>query len=177
MFDDADDHTPPAPPRRSQALQEAHRQLSLPTAPQPPIQPQIPADIDDEDDEPPAPPRAVPPMRQHRVLDDEDAELQAALRASLEGLPEGFEVPEFEVKEPTGTSGVLYEGMGDAPRTQGSRGQPQASRHRNESDDDGDDDDDDEGGMGAAPSTSTPTSPGQVSMDEIRRRRLARFGG
>lgn len=33
------------------------------------------------------------PMASDRVYDDEDSELQAALKASLEGLPEGFVVP------------------------------------------------------------------------------------
>lgn len=46
-----------------------------------------------EDDAAPAPAPGPSAAQQHVVYDDEDAELQAALRASLEGLPEGFMMP------------------------------------------------------------------------------------
>ncbi|KAJ6593923.1 Josephin-domain-containing protein [Mycena capillaripes] len=78
---------------------------------------------------------------QDRVYDDDDAELQAALKASLEQLPEGWTLP------------------------------PQESIHRPDS-----------GSQGpsvvaqADVQADVPAPPEDVSVDELRRRRLARFG-
>ncbi|KAJ7924836.1 Josephin-domain-containing protein [Mycena leptocephala] len=79
--------------------------------------------------------------RQDRVYDDDDAELQAALKASLEQLPEGWTLPD--------------------------QGPPQESIHRPD--------------MSASQGSGSveqdvPSPPENVSVDELRRRRLARFG-
>ncbi|KAF8210296.1 Josephin-domain-containing protein [Mycena galopus ATCC 62051] len=66
------------------------------------------------------------PPRLERVYDDDDAELQAALKASLEHVPEGWTLPSNSVE------------LADAP--------------------------------------SPPAPEEEVSVDELRRRRLARFG-
>ncbi|EJD52776.1 Josephin-domain-containing protein [Auricularia subglabra TFB-10046 SS5] len=50
------------------------------------------SELADEDEAPLPAPRPAANQR-HVVYDDDDAELQAALRASLEGLPEGFMMP------------------------------------------------------------------------------------
>ncbi|KAJ7287502.1 Josephin-domain-containing protein [Mycena rebaudengoi] len=82
----------------------------------------------------------------NRVYDDDDAELQAALKASLEQLPEGWALPE-PVNEPTrpaNTSSLPYESEPMAPM--------------------------------ASLSQEAPQEAETVSVDELRRRRLARFG-
>lgn len=95
-----------------------------------------------------------------RVYDDDDAELQAALKASLEGLPEGWEHPDLpELPTPS------YPPSGPTISPA-----PMASR-------------DLEDNVSIA-STDTSTteaaarepSPEPLSIDEIRRRRLAKFG-
>jgi len=86
-----------------------------------------------------------------RVIDDEDAELQAALRASLEGLPEGFSVPETPPRRLIHTSTTTT-----SPQTADiSRGV------------------EDEGREAQSPEPAAAEKP---DIDEIRRRRLARFG-
>lgn len=101
------------------------------------------------DEETRSPQIAVPshaPAAANRVYDDEDADFQAAIRASLEGLPEGFvmasptlqssglPVPVQPTIEPESTADVTHE-YGQSEQTV------------------------------------------QVDPEEIRRKRLARFGG
>ena len=88
----------------------------------------------------------------HRVYDDDDAELQAALKASLEHVPEGWAPPTFESNQPS--------------HPEAAPGPPPAMEES--SDDESDD---------------IPSSDGQdavaemPSVEEIRLKRLARFGG
>jgi len=92
----------------------------------------------------------------HRVYDDEDTELQAALRASLEDVPEGYQLPHSPPPPP-----LLYhkeempeseETVGDAPS--------------------GTDAEDSE--MESETSVVAPSQE-EMSMEEMRKRRLARF--
>ncbi|KAJ6625615.1 Josephin-domain-containing protein [Mycena sp. CBHHK59/15] len=89
--------------------------------------------------------RSNPYYAQDRVYDDDDAELQAALKASLEQLPDGWTLP-----EPVAPVPVMPE-------------KTSASSHESEPVE--------EVGM------SQDIAPSEdVSVDELRRRRLARFG-
>jgi ataxin-3 len=138
-----------------------------------------PADEDedamDESDDPPV---RVPEPRtptafaqQHRVYDDDDAELQAALRASLEDAPPGF----IHSESPTNPPGPPPPQPGTVPRAQGSVLQPAppaglqrqpsaasiASTYETESE------------VGEEP----PPPTLQETVEEMRKKRLARFGG
>jgi ataxin-3 len=94
----------------------------------------------------------------NRVYDDDDAELQAALRASLDQMPEGFVMPELSQQpKPIPESSI------PVPSAHSSAAQAKSSEPR-EADE-------------VPDVPSSPPPPEQVSMDEIRRRRLARFGG
>ncbi|KAJ7170533.1 Josephin-domain-containing protein [Mycena crocata] len=77
---------------------------------------------------------------QDRVYDDDDAELQAALKASLEQLPQGWTLPEQLTPQGTSHSAIGTVELADV-------------------------------------SQESPPSPAaeDVSVDELRRRRLARF--
>lgn len=92
----------------------------------------------------------------HRVYDDEDEELQAALRASIEDTPENWTPPvEAPVSVPIFPHSV----------------QPSSSSDPAE-------DDESIASEDTAPSSDHPTEPTvSVSVEEMRRRRLARFGG
>jgi len=98
------------------------------------------------------------PMRsdEPRVYDDEDAELQAALRASLEDAPEGYQ-PRPESPPPR---------MVPPPTDRGL-----SARLEKAETPDGEDPE-------TASETSSVVAPEEekVTMEEMRRRRLARFG-
>ncbi|KZP34624.1 Josephin-domain-containing protein [Athelia psychrophila] len=130
-------------------------------------------DVDDSDDEDYVVPRAPvlghpslpdvapaqPEYMAHRVYDDDDAELQAALKASLEHMPEGFTVP--EVQPPP-----------SAPPPGPSSSSAQAPPLRRQ---------ESVSSVGTGTSTSTemetePVEEKKVDLEEMRRRRLARFG-
>lgn len=102
----------------------------------------------------------------HRVYDDEDAELQAALRASLESAPEGYVHPPTPPPRrptlPTPSVSTPSEPPSAAPVSQ----EPEPMQVE-------DDEDDTE----TERFTSPPPVEQKPDMDEIRRRRLARFGG
>ena len=125
---------------------------------------------DDDDDYHPAPAlldplptdlQPLPPLAgpDGRVLDDEDAELQAALRASLQSVPEGFVIPD---SPPRPSAPPVF-----APPV------TMVGRYTQDSD------------VGSDADTSTSTEVSQagrgseenVSVDELRKRRLAKFGG
>lgn len=106
-------------------------------------------------------PRAPPSASSApRVYDDEDAELQAALKASMEGLPEGWTPPpDLEARTP-------------APPAPAPAAPTQASSHLVPPS--GEDDELSESSFEAA--SDAPESAPAPSVDEIRRMRLARFG-
>jgi len=100
-----------------------------------------------------------------RVYDDDDAEFQAALKASLENMPEGFNIPESTTPTRPPASSEAPTSTGSTTVQSGLR--PQDSDVENESD------------AGTIQTESEqPEPPAEaVDMEEIRRRRLARFGG
>ena len=112
-------------------------------------------------------PPVVPPHPStydaQRVYDDEDAELQAALRASLETAPEGFRMPDTPPRtaRPLPPSTSL-----SVPAPPPMQRQPSIASTQSESE-----------SSIATESDSEPQPVEQLSMEEIRRRRLARFGG
>ncbi|KAL1736026.1 Josephin-domain-containing protein [Schizophyllum commune] len=125
----------------------------------------IPDDNEDEDvshtpaGRPPAIPPATTRPAGHRVYDDEDAELQAALKASMEGLPEGWTPPpEFETRTPAAPP----------PPVLAAASSSLAPPAREE-------DEKSEASFDA--SSDAPEPAPAPSVDEIRRMRLARFGG
>lgn len=117
-------------------------------------------DEDEEEDATAPPPRAPPAWHQHRVYDDEDQELQAALRASMETVPPGFRVPSPQPVIPQRPS------QESTPPAQTSPPPPPLLQRQASSDIETESEGD-----------ATEAEPEQLSMEEIRRRRLARFGG
>lgn len=129
------------------------------------------SDDGDEDYVPPAAPgprqaslpdavHPQPGYMAHRVYDDDDAELQAALKASLEHMPEGFTVPEAQA-------------LPSAPPPPRAAAQaPTLTRQESVSS---------VSDAGTATSVGTeidaePVQEQKVDLEEMRRRRLARFG-
>lgn len=101
----------------------------------------------------------------HRVYDDDDAELQAALKASLEEVPEGWLHPDLDAVHPkpptTATNVTPPASRTPAPEQK----DPETASILSEESD-------------VVPSSDpTAVSAEEVSVDEMRRRRLARFGG
>lgn len=127
------------------------------------------AQMEDDDDAEWLPPRATRAAAEvtpaitvpgDRIYDDEDSDLQAALKASLEGLPEGFVMPATPPLN-------LPPGLPIQPRTEvqasaSSRAAPQVQQEAGEDEEKPD---------------PTPEPTPQLGPEEIRRRRLARFGG
>jgi Ataxin-3 len=113
------------------------------------------------------------PTHGGRVYDDEDAELQAALQASLETAPPGAHTPNTAIATPPRAPA-----MRRSPLPAVSRSGPRTEPLK----DDGDDDDmyfDDEE-TATEETLSDAAGPSQaesVNIEEMRRRRLARFGG
>ena len=118
-----------------------------------------------------------------RVYDDEDAEFQAALQASLETAPPGIHplTPPHASDSPMRRSPLLAAASSRAAPRLGT--EPSNVTNVHDDDDDGGGDDDlyyDEEDTATEETLSDSAEPQQaedVSMDEMRRRRLARFGG
>jgi len=97
-------------------------------------------------------PEVQPHFGRDRVYDDDDAELQAALKASLEEMPEGWAFPE---ERPPQDSSRLSETSDASVQPE-----PDVESPANER---------------TEPGAELPPAE-EVSVDELRRRRLARFG-
>ncbi|KAI0074633.1 Josephin-domain-containing protein [Panus rudis PR-1116 ss-1] len=101
----------------------------------------------------------------NRVYDDEDAELQAALRASLETVPPGFRLPSTPPRPQRQPS--LPPSAASQPQPPS---QPEPQREREPS-------------AETEPETETESEADtgsaaeSIDFEEMRRRRLARFGG
>lgn len=103
-----------------------------------------------------------PRVPSDRVYDDDDAELQAALKASLEHVPEGWELPELPHRSP-------------APPPES---RPRAETRETTVERDMEDAD---SVLSDETSMTTENQPSDaaaeaVSMEELRKKRLARFG-
>lgn len=118
----------------------------------------------------PIKPRVQPLSSRH--YDDEDEDLQAALKASLETAPLNFKVPD-PAQLPSRSMSPTKPPANPAPLfNTGSPSKPGKAVAVEEEDDDDEDDEDDEDMV------SAPSSPKEeMSMEEIRKMRLARFGG
>lgn len=116
----------------------------------------------------------APPLRSihDRNYDDEDAELQAALKASLDALPEGFVMPESPSSKPSGSGKgksvmrPLPDSDEALPQIGGSSSHPVAAANTKDA-------------MKIEDTniaSSPPTPPRELDKDEMRRLRLAKFG-
>jgi ataxin-3 len=109
-------------------------------------------------------PNLHPAMATNRVYDDDDAELQAALKASLEHVPEGWELPD-PIRTPIPPSAP-------PPR----RVDNQNTIHRELDKEETESVLSDDTTTSVADNMSPDASEEAVSVDEMRKRRLARFG-
>lgn len=156
-------------------------------------------DEDDEDYVIPTPPRQQQQQQQgrsfeeHRVYDDDDAELQAALKASLETVPEGFRVPSTPPRQPPVTlpgslnpaSSATSSSSASSSSSSGTRTTnlsvggsvpviPPLTRSTSDlSETDTEFETETESEVDATP-VPEPAKP--VNVEEMRRMRLARFG-
>jgi ataxin-3 len=107
------------------------------------------------------------------VYDDDDAELQAALKASLEEVPGGAAIP----PQPVVSRGAERTPPVSAPAPLSGTAQPGSSKLKApvvDSEDEYDEDEDmEQENRTVEPS---PEKQEQLDADELRRRRLARFG-
>jgi Ataxin-3 len=109
---------------------------------------------------------------QSRVYDDDDEQLQAALKASLESMPEGFVVPPTPPRPnvPLSRAQPAVQSQQNAPPSSAAAGGPSQESAE-------DDEEEDEELGSAAPSSPPPGPAASVDVEEMRRRRLAKFGG
>lgn len=127
---------------------------------------------------------ALRPDRIHggRVYDDEDAEFQAALQASLETAPPGIHTPTppRASDSPTRRSPLPAAASRAAPRL-GTEPSNATNVHDGGGEDDDDDDlyyeEEDTATEETLSEAAEPQEAEDVSMEEMRRRRLERFGG
>lgn len=103
------------------------------------------------------PQTTVPP--QSRVYDDEDAELQAALRASMENVPPGYQMPESPPRIPAPPATAKAPPLA---RTESEASVKTAETYETESE--------------AGTEGEAPAPQPQESVEEMRQKRLARFG-
>ncbi|KAG6911145.1 hypothetical protein DXG01_003885 [Tephrocybe rancida] len=100
-----------------------------------------------------------------RVYDDDDADLQAALKASLEHVPQGWEFPELPSQPAPSHPTSVPVRVAPDPTTQTESDKDTEGAESVLST---------EGEVQDHPSSNAPVD--DVSVDELRRRRLARFG-
>jgi ataxin-3 len=113
----------------------------------------------------PAQSEPPPPREVSRVMDDEDAEFQAALKASLEGLSQDY------VPSATPPRRLVHTSQPPPILREPPAGQLLAELS------DAEDGDTQEESSGKGKAREESPEMEVVDMDEIRRRRLARFGG
>lgn len=119
--------------------------------------------VDDGDEEDDGDYRPTPLTEQvHRVYDDDDADLQAALKASLETAPSGFRLPASPPPRPS----QRFTSPPSAPTT--------SSEQKTKATEEGTESDSEDNASCAQSEAPQEAGP---SIEEIRRRRLARFGG
>jgi len=114
-----------------------------------------------------------------RVYDDEDAELQAALQASLETAPPGAHTPGTATPPPPRAAPTRRSPY-TARSTAGPITEPLAGADEDDEDDDelySGDDEDDTATEETLSDADMPPQDENVDIEEMRRRRLARFSG
>lgn len=122
-------------------------------------------ELDDEEDH--NVPAARPSIHtMDRVYDDDDAELQAALKASLETMPAGFTLQPST--QPPPPQRLTDEHLG---------AETSASPTVEESEAETETDTQTETDMEGVSGVTAEVSREEVSIEELRKRRLARFGG
>ena len=102
-----------------------------------------------------------------RVYDDDDESLQRALQASLETVPEDFVIPDVNDRTPPRMPLVddgTIPALEDVASEKGDEDDVETSSEADAS-------------VVSAPSSEAHPEPEQVSVEELRKRRLARFGG
>lgn len=109
-----------------------------------------------------------------RVVDDEDAQLQAALKASMEGLPEGFRPISPPSPELIHTTELSRRMEREAAEREAALRAGKARKPQGDEDEDEDEDEEEEEDTGGNRAAATVEE--SVDVDEMRRRRLARFG-
>ncbi|KAI0316262.1 Josephin-domain-containing protein [Amylostereum chailletii] len=124
-------------------------------------------DEEDEDEDveiPDAPLPRAGAAASNRVYDDDDAELQAALKASLESMPPDFKVPDTPPRSVL--PALLAPALAPVPPTTAplSPAAHSADDYMSETETE-------------AETEPHPPPQEDVSVEEMRRRRLARFGG
>lgn len=100
----------------------------------------------------------------HRVYDDDDAELQAALKASLETMPAGFTLP-------PGAQSPPPQRLTNVPLG------AETSESRTVEESEAETETETETEAEGVSDEAAQTAREEVSIDEMRKRRLARFGG
>jgi len=122
-------------------------------------------ELDDEEEDYDTPPARINVhSTMDRVYDDDDAQLQAALKASLETVPPGFTLPPSPQPQPPQRL------MNVAPSAETNTTQ---TAEESEAETETETETDAEGVSGETAQTTRE----EVSIEEMRRRRLARFGG
>ena len=113
-----------------------------------------------------------------RVYDDEDAELQAALQASLETAPPGMHTPDAAAVTPPRAPVMHRSPLPPTASRSGPRTEPRVTNEEGDNDDDDmySDDEDTATEETLSDAGGAPQAEG-VNIEEMRRRRLARFGG
>ncbi|CAE6444761.1 hypothetical protein ACGC1H_006873 [Rhizoctonia solani] len=144
-----------------------------------------PGQGEDEDMSPYGTPPTIPGAFRgggNRNYDDEDAELQAALKASLEshaassapsGNPASAPVPRNPAPAPVPVPAAVRAPSVPAPSVPA----PSASTAKPAEDDEDDEEEEEEEPAPAASSPEVEAKAEVADPDELRRRRLARFGG
>ncbi|KAG6869115.1 hypothetical protein C0993_001680 [Termitomyces sp. T159_Od127] len=99
----------------------------------------------------------------NRVYDDDDIELQAALKASLEHVPQGWEFPELTSQSVPQSAPALAPGPGPTSTRTESDLEDEESILSEDAED-------------LEDRKSSNAAAETVSMDELRKKRLARFG-
>ncbi|EUC66948.1 josephin-domain protein [Rhizoctonia solani AG-3 Rhs1AP] len=112
----------------------------------------------------------------NRDYDDEDAELQAALKASLESHAASSAAPSASARDPVPVPAVVRAPSAPAPNVPARS----ASTAKPAEDDEDEDEEEEEEEEEQAPAAASPEVEAKAELadpDEVRRRRLARFGG
>lgn len=110
-------------------------------------------------------PTAAAEQAQTRVYDDEDAELQAALRASLETMPEGF-IHATPPPQPVPSKPPPSEATEVINQVTSAKAKERTPSETDES-----------VGMGSEDASLSSEPSKAIDPDEMRKARLARFGG